>query len=159
MLEAGSTIPDFSKPDQNGDHKTFDDLKGNKGLILYFYPKDNTPGCTTEAKEFGDEIEAFRKLGIEVVGVSKDSARVHTNFITKHDLPFTLLADNEPEAELCEAFGVWQEKKNYGKVYMGIVRTTFLIDADGSILKAYPKVRVKEHVETVLADTQMLLAE
>ncbi len=157
MLEAGSTIPDFSKPDQNGDLKTFDELKGKKGLILYFYPKDNTPGCTTEAKDFRDEIAAFRKLGMEVVGVSKDSARVHTNFITKHELPFTLLADNDPEAEMCEAFGVWQEKKNYGKVYMGIVRTTYIIDADGTVLKTYPKVRVKEHVDTVLADTKTLL--
>lgn len=157
MLEAGTTIPDFSKPDQNGELKTFESLKGERGLILYFYPKDNTSGCTTEAKEFRDEIEAFRKLGVEVVGVSKDSARVHTNFIAKHELPFTLLADDEPEAELCETFGVWQEKKNYGKVYMGIVRTTFIIGADGSILKVYPKVRVKEHVEHVLADTQALL--
>lgn len=157
MLEAGNKIPDFSKPDQDGEMKTFKDLTGKKGLVLYFYPKDNTPGCTTEAKDFRDEIDAFRKLGVEVVGVSKDSARVHTNFITKHELPFTLLADNDPEAELCEAFGVWQEKKNYGKVYMGIVRTTFIIDAKGKVLKVYPKVRVKEHVETVLADTQELL--
>lgn len=157
MLEAGTTIPDFSKPDQNGDLKSFNDLTGKRGLILYFYPKDNTPGCTNEAKDFRDDIEAFQKLGLEVVGVSKDSARTHTNFITKHELPFTLLADNDPEAELCEAFGVWQEKKNYGKVYMGIVRTTFIIDAKGQVLKAYPKVRVKEHIETVLADSRELL--
>jgi len=137
--------------------KTFDNLKGKKGLILYFYPKDNTPGCTTEAKEFRDEIDAFQKLGVEVVGVSKDTARIHTNFISKHELPFTLLADNDPEAELCEAFGVWQEKKNYGKVYMGIVRTTFIIDSKGKVIKAYPKVRVKGHVEQVLSDTQELL--
>lgn len=157
MLEVGNTIPSFSKPDQNEAVKTFDDLKGKKGLILYFYPKDNTPGCTTEAKEFRDEIAAFRKLGVEVVGVSKDTARVHTNFISKHELPFALLADNDPEAELCEAFGVWQEKKNYGKVYMGIVRTTYIIDAKGTVLKVYPKVRVKDHVEQVLNDTRELL--
>lgn len=158
MLEAGNTIPDFSKPDQNGELNTFNDLSGKKGLILYFYPKDNTPGCTTEAKEFRDEIESFRKLGLEVAGVSKDSARTHTNFINKHELPFPLLADNDPEAELCEAFGVWQEKKNYGKVYMGIVRTTLIIDATGKVLKVYPKVRVKEHVATVLADCQELFS-
>ncbi len=156
MLETGSKIPKFSKPDQNGEAKTFQDLTGKQGLILYFYPKDNTPGCTTEAQEFRDQIAAFRKLGVEVVGVSKDSARTHTNFITKHELPFPLLADNDPEAELCEAFGVWQEKKNYGKVYMGIVRTTFVIDAKGKVLKVYPKVRVKGHVEQVLQDTQEL---
>ncbi len=157
MLEAGNKIPEFSKPDQDGELKTFKDLSGKKGLILYFYPKDNTPGCTTEAQEFRDEIKAFHKLGVEVVGVSKDSARTHTNFITKHELPFTLLADNDPEAELCETFGVWQEKKNYGKVYMGIVRTTFIIDAKGKVLKVYPKVRVKEHVAAVLEDTKALL--
>lgn len=158
MLEEGTTIPPFSKPDQNGEAQTFESLTGKKGLILYFYPKDNTPGCTNEAKDFRDEIAAFRKLGVEVVGVSKDSAKVHTNFINKHELSFTLLADNDPEAELCEAFGVWQEKKNYGKVYMGIVRTTFIIDANGKVVKVYPKVRVKEHVESVLADTKELLA-
>jgi peroxiredoxin Q/BCP len=157
MLEAENQIPEFSKPDQSGALKTFKELTGENGLILYFYPKDNTPGCTTEAKDFRDEIEAFRKLGVEVVGVSRDSARTHTNFISKHELPFTLLADNDPEAELCEAFGVWQEKKNYGKVYMGIVRTTFIIDASGKVLKVYPKVRVKGHVAEVLADTAALL--
>ncbi len=157
MLEVGTTVPEFTKPDQNGETKSFNDLAGKKGLIIYFYPKDNTPGCTNEAKDFRDEIEAFRKIGVEVVGVSKDSARTHTNFITKHELPFTLLADNDPEAEMCEAFGVWQEKKNYGKVYMGIVRTTYLFDAKGVLLKAYPKVRVKEHVEQVLSDTRELL--
>lgn len=157
MLETGSTIPEFKKSDQNGDIKTFKDLKGKKGLIIYFYPKDNTPGCTNEAKDFRDEITSFRKMGVEVVGVSKDSARTHTNFITKHELPFTLLADNDPEAEMCESFGVWQEKKNYGKVYMGIVRTTYIFDSKGTLLKAYPKVRVKDHVEQVLNDTKELI--
>lgn len=158
MLEIGTTIPDFAKPDQNGEVRTFADLKGKRGLILYFYPKDNTPGCTNEAMDFRDEIEAFRKLGTEVVGVSKDTVRTHTNFITKHELPFTLLADSDPEAEMCEAFGVWQEKKNYGRVYMGIVRTTYLIGADGTVVKSYPKVRVKGHVEQVLSDTRELLS-
>ncbi|HIJ26963.1 MAG: thioredoxin-dependent thiol peroxidase [Gammaproteobacteria bacterium] len=157
MLETGETIPHFSKPDQEGNEKAFSDLTGEKGLILYFYPKDNTPGCTNEAKDFRDEIETFRKMGVEVVGVSKDTARTHTNFITKHELPFTLLSDSDPEAEMCQAFGVWQEKKNYGKVYMGIVRTTFLIDAKGTILKVYNKVRVKEHVSEVFSDTHNLL--
>lgn len=157
MLKTESTIPKFKKPDQNGESKTFKDLKGKNGLILYFYPKDNTPGCTNEAKDFRDEIDAFRKLGVEVVGVSKDSARTHTNFITKHELPFTLLADNDPEAEMCKAFGVWQEKKNYGKVYMGIVRTTYIFNAKGVLIKSYPKVRVKGHVEQVLSDTKELV--
>jgi peroxiredoxin Q/BCP len=157
MLETNTKIPSFSCQDQNGNEKTFKDITGKNGVILYFYPKDNTSGCTTEAQEFRDEISTFRKLGLEVVGVSKDSAKTHTNFITKHELPFTLLADNDPEAEMCNAFGVWQEKKNYGKVYMGIVRTTYIIDAKGLILKAYPKVRVKEHVVTVLADAQILV--
>ncbi len=156
ILEPNQAIPDFCQPDQNGDEKTFVDICGAKGLILYFYPKDNTPGCTTEAQNFRDEITAFQNLGLNVVGVSKDSAKVHTNFITKHELPFTLLSD--PEAKMCEAFGVWQEKKNYGKVYMGIVRTTYIIDPSGIVLKTYPKVKVKGHVEQVLADCQELLA-
>ncbi len=157
MIAAGEKIPHFEKPNQEGTPSTFDSLKGHRGMVLYFYPKDNTPGCTTEAQEFRDQLPAFEALGLSVVGVSKDSLRSHTNFIAKHELPFTLLSDDDPEAEMCQSFEVWQEKKNYGKVYMGIVRTTYLIDSEGVVLKGYPKVRVKEHVATVLADATALL--
>ena len=150
MLSEGKKIPAFAVPDEAGKVRKFADLTGPKGLVLYFYPKDSTPGCTLEAQGFRDHLAAFKKKGFAVAGVSKDSAKSHCSFIEKQSLTFTLLSDTE--GKLCEAFGAWGEKVNYGKKYMGIVRSTFLIGADGKVLKAYPKVAVKGHVEQVLAD-------
>ena len=150
MLSEGKKIPAFAVPDEAGKVRKFADLTGPKGLVLYFYPKDSTPGCTLEAQGFRDNLAAFKKKGFAVVGVSKDSAKSHCSFIEKQSLTFPLLSDTE--GKLCEAFGAWGEKVNYGKKYMGIVRSTFLVGADGRVLKAYPKVTVKGHVEQVLAD-------
>ncbi len=118
--------------------------------MIYFYPKDNTPGCSTEAVDFQREKENFRARGFSIIGISKDSVKSHERFCMKKSLDFTLLSDGE--GALCEAFGVWQEKKNYGRVYMGIVRSTFVVGANGKVLQVYPKVRVKGHVEKVLAE-------
>ncbi len=154
MLSEGKKIPAFSAPDETGTVRTFADLTGPKGLVLYFYPKDNTPGCTLEAQGFRDHLAAFKKAGFAVAGVSKDSQAAHGSFIEKQSLTFPLLSD--PEGKLCEAFGAWGEKKNYGKTYMGILRSTFVIGADGTLRKAYPKVTVKGHVEQVLGDLSAL---
>lgn len=137
----------FSLQNQHGDTVTLDDFKG-KYLVLYFYPKDNTPGCTTEAKGFTAFKEEFANLNCEILGVSKDSVVKHQNFIAKQELGIDLLSD--PENEVIDAYGAWQLKKNYGKEYMGIVRSTFLIDPEGEVVKEWPKVRVKGHVEEVL---------
>ncbi|MED5574812.1 MAG: peroxiredoxin, partial [Pseudomonadota bacterium] len=125
--------------------------KGGK-VVLYFYPKDSTPGCTTEAHGFRDNIKAFEKAGATIIGVSKDSVKRHDNFKAKHDLPFALVGDTEGEA--CEAFCVWVEKMNYGRKYMGIERSTFLIDEKGKVSQVWRKVRVKGHVEAVLEAVQ-----
>ena len=117
-------------------------------VVLYFYPKDNTPGCTTEALDFTAHLEEFQALGATVLGVSPDSVKKHQNFIAKKELKVTLLSDEEKE--VCQAYGVWQLKKNYGREYMGVVRSTFLIDPDGIIRATWEKVRVKGHVEEVL---------
>ncbi|OSM04852.1 putative alkyl hydroperoxide reductase/thiol specific antioxidant/Mal allergen [Magnetofaba australis IT-1] len=140
----------MSLPDQDGKEWALTDLLGEKGAVFYFYPKDNTPGCTTESMDFQALLPEFEKRGYSVVGISKDSSKSHTNFRVKKGLTFTLLAD--VETDMCQAFGVWQEKKNYGKTYMGIVRTTFVVDAAGKVAKVYPKVKVKEHAQAVLAD-------
>jgi thioredoxin-dependent peroxiredoxin len=154
MLEEKDKIPLFAVPDETGRLRKFDDLTGPKGLVLYFYPKDSTPGCTLEAQAFRDHLAAFGKLGFAVAGVSKDSQKSHCSFIEKQGLPFPLLSDTE--GKLCEAFGAWGEKVNYGKKYMGIVRSTFLIGKDGRVLKVYPKVSVKAHADKVLADVGSL---
>ncbi len=150
MLNEGKKIPAFAVPDETGTIRKFADLTGPKGLVLYFYPKDSTPGCALEAQGFRDHLAAFKKLGFAVVGVSKDSQKSHCSFIEKQALTFPLLSD--AEGKLCEALGAWGEKKNYGKVYMGIIRSTVVIGADGKVLKVYPKVSVKGHVEQVLED-------
>lgn len=150
MLKEGDSIPAVTLPDQEGTEWAMRDLLGDKGAIFYFYPRDNTPGCTTEALDFQANLAAFETLGIRVVGVSKDSVKSHANFSAKRNLVFTLLSDKE--TELAQAFGVWQEKKNYGRSYMGVVRSTFVADGEGRIVKVYPKVKVKGHVEQVLAD-------
>jgi peroxiredoxin Q/BCP len=146
-LDVGDNAPDFTLPTDGGGELTLSSLRGKK-VVLYFYPKDMTPGCTTEAEGFRDAIRDFAKADTEIVGVSKDSVKRHDNFIAKHDLPFRLVSDADGTA--CEAFGVWVEKKNYGRTYMGIERSTFLIDEQGKIAEVWRKVRVKGHVDKVL---------
>ena len=150
-IGVGAKAPNFQLPTDGGGELELSSLKGGK-VVLYFYPKDSTPGCTTEAQGFRDNIKAFEKAGATIIGVSKDSVKRHDNFKAKHDLPFALVADTEGEA--CEAFGVWVEKMNYGRKYMGIERSTFLIDEKGKVLQVWRKVRVKGHVEAVLEAVQ-----
>lgn len=147
MFGIGDLAPDFTILNQDGESRSLRDFRG-KNLVLYFYPRDNTAGCTTEALGFKEHIEAFKALNTVVVGISKDSIKSHTNFIGKHELPFELLSDKE--IEVCHMYGVYQLKKLYGKESMGIVRSTFIIDTEGVVREIYSKVRVKGHVETVL---------
>lgn len=146
MLTEGQAFPDFSLSDQDGNTITQEDLKGSKSVI-YFYPKDDTPGCTTEACGFRDRMQEVP--GARVLGVSPDSAKSHRKFADKFGLKFTLLADTEHS--LCEACGVWVEKSMYGKTYMGVERTTFLLDENGLITKVFAKVKPQGHAEEVLA--------
>ena len=148
MLEIGSKAPDFTLPDQNGDMHSLSQYRGQK-VILYFYPRDNTAGCTKQACGFAERYPQIREKGAVVLGVSKDSVKSHKNFETKYGLPFTLLAD--PERTVIEAYDVWKEKKNYGKVSMGGVRTTYLIDEEGVIIKAMDKVKAADNPEQMLA--------
>lgn len=148
MLEIGTKAPEFSLPDQNGEIHTLEEYKGKK-LILYFYPKDNTSGCTKQACGFGELYPQFLEKGAVVVGVSKDSVKSHKNFETKYSLPFTLLSDEGLSA--IQAYDVWKEKKNYGKTYMGIVRTTYLIDENGIIIQASDKVKAAENPQQMLS--------
>lgn len=138
MLEAGMKAPDFTLPDKDGNPVSLSDFAGKK-VVLYFYPKDNTPGCTRQACAFAAAYGEFEQLGVTVIGVSKDSAASHQKFADKHSLPFILLSD--PELTAIQAYDVWQEKKLYGKVSMGVVRTTYVIDEQGVIEKAMPKVK------------------
>ncbi len=147
MLEVGTKAPAFSLPDQNGDMHTLAEYLGRK-VILYFYPKDNTPGCTKQACGFGELYPQFVQKGAVVIGVSKDSVKSHQNFAAKYELPFTLLSD--PELTAIKAYDVWQEKKNYGKVTMGVVRTTYLINEAGVIAKAFGKVKAAENPPMML---------
>ncbi len=146
MLEVESKAPEFCAPNQDETEICLRDLSG-KWIVLYFYPKDNTPGCTTEACEFTEALPDFEDLDAVILGVSPDSPKKHRNFIEKKDLKITLLADEDKT--LCEAYGVWQLKKNYGREYMGVVRSTFIISPDGNIAAKWEKVRVKGHVEAV----------
>ena len=130
--------PGFTLQDKDGRNVSLSDFAGKK-VILYFYPKDNTPGCTRQAQAFSTAYEKFKRMNIEVIGISKDSAASHTKFAEKYSLPFVLLSD--PELNAIKAYGVWQEKKLYGKVSMGVVRTTFVIDEQGNIEKIMPKVK------------------
>ena len=148
MLKEGMKAPDFKLPDDSGNMVALKDFKGKK-IVLYFYPKDDTSGCTLEAQGFRDEIAKFKKKGAVILGVSKDSVASHVKFKKKHELNFTLLSDEK--GAVCEKYGVWKEKSMYGKKYMGIERTTFLIDEDGTILKIFPKVKVDGHCGEVLA--------
>ena len=147
MLEVGSSAPDFALPDKDGRTVTLSDFKG-RIVILYFYPKDNTPGCSRQACAFAGAYEAFKTLNAAVVGVSKDSVASHVKFAEKYSLPFVLLSD--PEKQVIQAYGVWQEKKNYGKVSMGVVRTTFIIDETGRIEKIMPKVKPDTNASEIL---------
>ncbi|MFN2099476.1 peroxiredoxin [Altererythrobacter sp. MF3-039] len=153
-LEAGDPFPDFTMETPDGGTVNLADFKGKK-LVLFFYPKDNTPGCTTEAKDFTALKPKFEKAGVELLGVSKDSAKKHQNFIAKHDLKTPLATDAE-KGGLSDLIGVWTEKKNYGRTYMGIVRTTFLIDEQGKVARVWNKVRVKGHAEEVLEAARSL---
>lgn len=146
--QAGDTLPDIALETPNGGSVKPSDYRGRK-LVLFFYPKDNTPGCTTEAKDFTALKPEFDKAGVELLGISKDSAKKHQNFIAKHDLATPLATDSQ-EGGLSDALGIWTEKKMYGKTFMGMVRTTLLIDADGRIARVWPKVKVAGHAEDVL---------
>ncbi|MED9822227.1 MAG: thioredoxin-dependent thiol peroxidase [Christensenellales bacterium] len=148
MLEIGVKAPNFTLSDKDGNWVSLSDFAGKK-VILYFYPKDNTPGCTRQACAFAQSYEAFKALDAVVVGVSKDSAASHAKFAAKYDLPFILLAD--PELEVIQAYDVWKEKKLYGKVSMGVVRTTYVIDENGMIEKAMPKVKPDTNAQEILA--------
>ena len=139
--------PNFTLQNENGEQVSLQDYQG-KNVILYFYPKDLTPGCTTQACDFRDHYEDFSDLNAVILGVSLDDAAKHTKFIEKHGLPFSLLVD--ADHEVAEAYGVWTLKKNFGKEYMGIERTTFLINEQGIVEKEWRKVRVKNHIEDVL---------
>ena len=147
MLQPGTKAPDFTLPDQNGTMHSLKDYRGKK-VILYFYPKDNTSGCTKQACGFSERYPHFREKGVEILGVSKDSVESHKRFEEKYGLAFTLLAD--PERKVLEAYDVWKEKTNYGKVSMGVVRTTYLIDENGVIIRAQDKVKAAENPEEML---------
>ncbi len=147
MLKAGDKAPDFSGIDDTGKPISLSDFKG-KRFVLYFYPKDNTEGCTAEACDFRDSYASFKRKGVPVIGVSPDSSRKHTNFKKKYELPFPLIADTDHS--ICEAYGVWQEKSMFGHKYMGVVRSTFVIGADGKIESVFFKVSISGHVKEVL---------
>ncbi|MBA4536296.1 thioredoxin-dependent thiol peroxidase [Bacillus aquiflavi] len=146
-VKVGDKAPDFELPASNGESVKRSDFLG-KNIILYFYPKDMTPGCTTEACDFRDRHESFSGLNTVILGVSPDPVERHHKFIEKHGLPFLLLADEDHQ--VAEAYGVWKLKKNFGKEYMGIERSTFIIDKNGKLVKEWRKVRVKGHVEEAL---------
>lgn len=147
MLSVGTKAPDFTLMDQSGTPVSLSDFAG-KRVVLYFYPKDNTPGCTRQACAFAGAYQEFKTLDTVVIGISKDSAASHQKFAQKYDLPFILLSD--PELTAIQAYGVWQEKKNYGKVSMGVVRSTYLIDPNGVIEQVMPKVKPDTNAAEIL---------
>ena len=148
MLEVGMKAPQFTLPDKDGNLVSLSDFLGKK-VVLYFYPKDNTPGCTRQACAFGESYQAFQAKNVVVIGISKDSEASHQKFAEKYHLPFILLSD--PELKAIQAYGVWQEKKLYGKVSMGVVRSTYLIDEQGMIEKVMPKVKPDTNAGELLA--------
>jgi peroxiredoxin Q/BCP len=152
-VAVGQPVPDFTLPASNGEEVSLSDFRGKK-VVLYFYPKDMTPGCTTEACDFRDYHSQFADLGVAVLGVSPDDLKSHDKFAAKHNLPFLLLADTEHK--VCEMFGVWKLKKNYGREYMGVERSTFLIDEEGKLAKEWRKVKVAGHVQEVLEAAKAL---
>lgn len=147
MLNIGDRAPNFTLKDKSGNEVSLSDFIG-KRVVLYFYPKDNTPGCTRQACAFAGAYEEFKNRGVEVIGISRDSIASHIKFAEKYNLPFVLLSD--PELEAIQAYGVWQEKKMYGKVSFGVVRTTFIIDENGIIEKIMPKVKPDTNAEEIL---------
>ncbi len=147
QLTVGDMAPDFTGLTQEGNSLSLSDLKGYR-IVLYFYPKDNTSGCTLEAKSLRDGKAELAERGYRIIGVSPDSERSHQNFCAKHDLNFTLLADTDHS--ICEAFGVWAEKSMYGRKYMGVVRTTFLLDEEGRITHIFNKVKTAEHYQQIV---------
>ena len=151
MTQIGELAPDFTLPRDGGDTVTLSTLQPSK-VVLYFYPKDDTPGCTKQAIEFTEQLQAFKEAGCEVIGVSKDTAAKHDKLRDKHSLGVILASD--AEGDVCEQYGVWKEKSMYGKTFMGIERSTFLIGSDGKILQEWRKVRVPGHVEAVLEAVQ-----
>ena len=148
MLQVGDKAPDFTLKDKDGRDVSISDFAGKK-VVLYFYPKDNTPGCTRQACAFAGQYRAFQEKNVEVIGISKDSVASHVKFAEKYNLPFVLLSD--PERQAIESYGVWQEKKLYGKVSMGVVRSTFIIDEQGVIEKVMPKVKPDTNAAEILA--------
>ena len=156
LLNIGDRAPDFTSQDQEGNPVSLQDYS-DRWLVLYFYPKDNTPGCTTEAKDFTAYREQFNELGADILGVSPDSEKSHCKFIDKHYLSIKLLSD--PDNKVIEAYKVWRLKKFMGKEYMGVVRSTFLISPDGKIAQIWDKVRVKAHAEKVLSELTNQIAE
>lgn len=153
MIAEGKRAPAFTLPASTGEKVRLSDLKGDI-VIIYFYPKDNTPGCTTEANEFQANLSKFKRLGATIFGVSKDSIESHCKFADKYKLKFPLLTDEK--GTMLEKYDAWGEKNNYGKKYMGIIRSTVLIAPDGKVYKHWPKVRVKGHVDAVLEATKEL---
>jgi len=151
-LKAGDKAPFFEGLNQNGEKISLNDFKGKK-LILYFYPKDNTPGCTAESCNLSENYEMWLKKGFDVVGVSPDSQKSHQNFISKYGLKFNLIADTEKE--ILQLFGAWGEKSMYGKKYMGVLRTTYVIDENGIISEVYEKVDTKNHTEQILRELNL----
>lgn len=147
MIEEGKKAPDFKLPNQNGESISLKNFKG-KTVVLFFYPKDMTPGCTQEACDFRDNFNRLKKLGAIVFGISMDSVERHQKFIAKENLNFDLLSDSD--GEVCKTYGVYQQKSLYGRKFMGIVRTTFIIGPDGKVTKAFEKVKVKGHVQEVI---------
>jgi len=148
-LKIGDLAPAISARDQNGELITLEEFRGKK-VVLYFYPKDNTPGCTAEACDLRDNYSRFLEQGYEIIGVSADSEKSHQNFIAKYQLPFRLISD--PEHQVLQAYGAWGEKKMYGKSYMGILRKTFILDQDGYVEKIIEKVNTKEHSEQIFSE-------
>ena len=153
-VSEGDTMPDIAMVRHDGEEVKPSDYRGRK-LVLFFYPKDNTPGCTTEAKDFSALKPEFEKAGVALLGISKDSSRKHQNFIAKHDLTVDLATDAEEDG-LSDKLGVWAEKKMYGKTFMGMVRSTYLLGEDGRIARSWPKVKVKGHAEEVLEAARSL---
>lgn len=151
-LNVGDAAPDFTLPGDDESSITLSQFKGKQKVVLYFYPKDDTPGCTVEAKDFRDAIPAFEKANTVVIGISKDSVSKHVKFKDKYCLPFTLVSD--AESDVCERYGQWVEKSMYGKKYMGINRATFLIGTDGKIAQIWPKVKIEGHAAEVLKAAQ-----
>ncbi|MBF0110350.1 MAG: peroxiredoxin [Magnetococcales bacterium] len=156
-LKVGDAITDMILPDQDGQPVALSSLPGSNGAVLYFYPRDNTPGCTQEAKDFQSLIAEFDCLGVKIVGISRDGQASHAKFRSTQGLGFTLLSDSN--GQICDQFGVWREKKSFGKTNMGLVRSTFIIDTGGVVRKIYDNVRVKGHAEAVLADCRALFGE